>query len=456
MNAYVRGQCQSLLSDWLSYRARQRLIPGFSVAVSVDGKTLYHRAFGFADIPTGQQLTSKNVFCIGSQSKMLTAILVMQLIEAGLLQAHDRAATFLPWLGLHHDRQFAAITIEQLLWHGAGLARDGQQADFWQLLAPFPDQVALRQSVLKSELVAASGDDIKYSNLGYALLGQVIEAASGQSYEKLAIERIITPLGLTDTFVDYHPARDHQIATGHTRHIDGQRHTVRRNVPIRTYAAVTGWYSTPGDMLRIMAALHNNTLLSQDSKDSMLSGQRHHWRPPETSRGEYGLGFMQQKIDGQRLFGHSGGFLAHRTCSYFMPDARICVSVMTNAGDAPINQIAAGIFDIVARLASDSSTGSIFADYDILLENMLGAKRIFVLGNSLKAIALDNWSPLDNTETLAVIDAHTLRIVRSNFLAVPDELITYHRTDGALTSANYAGHTIWPRDVFLKNYKPSI
>ncbi|MEK7153076.1 MAG: serine hydrolase domain-containing protein [Patescibacteria group bacterium] len=458
MTGYTREKLCQFLDDWLAFRSSQRLIPGFSVAVSANEEIIYRGAFGFADIPAQRFLNTEDIFCIGSQSKMLTGILAMQLTEENRLHLHDRAADYLPWLKQHDDERFRYITIQQLLWHGSGLVRDGSNADFWQLMSPFPDEESLRRLVLNSTLVADSGRDTKYSNVGYALLGQIIEAASGESYQQCATTRIIAPLQLKNTFVDYDEAHDHCIATGHTRHIGGQRTVVSRALPVHAYASVTGWYSTPADMATIMIALYGDgeRLIAQANRDILFYGLHAHWRKSTVSRSDYGLGFIQQEFDGEHLVGHSGGFAAHRTCSYFMPSRHVGVSLMTNSNDAPLNEIMAGILGVIAyfSLHLGATADPRLEKFDAILENFLGAKRITVLGDSITSVPLDDWSPFESVEYLSITGQNTLKTIRSHFLDTSDESIIYSFRQGKITSVNYAGQTTWPRHVFLENYKP--
>jgi D-alanyl-D-alanine carboxypeptidase len=442
------------LDDWLSYRAQARTMPGFSVAITKGEGVIYQAAFGFANMAQQEVLQTDHAMYIGSQSKMMTAILAMQLVEAGKLALHDRVIKYLPWLGDRADPRFRFITIEQLLWHGSGLLRDGQDAGFWQLLKPFPDAATLQNMILGSDLVIDSAKEVKYSNVGYALLGQVIEGAGGASYEQQALQRVIEPLHLCHTAVTH--VAPTKITMGYTQHIGGRRYEINPYVPVNTYQSVVGWQSTPEDMGKIMISLYGNdeTLVSDAAKRRLIRGNHTHWRPPGPGREEYGMGFIQQRLGNQQLYGHAGAFITHRSCSYFNPRTKVGVAIMANSNDAPVNEIAAGMFDVIEHFEQYAEpTPQALQRYDVLLESMLGVKQILAIGDQLEAVSFEDWFPFDGVESLKVVDDHTLQVSRSSFLAVKGEAILYEFQGNKVRAVNYAGMPCWPRDDFIAQFR---
>ena len=104
--------------------------------------------------------------------------------------------------GLLHTQtrgRFKEVTLRQLLSHGAGIVRDGLDADYWQLGRQFPNTKQLIKEILEAQLVTDPNAAMKYSNFGYGLLGMVIEERSGTSYADYVSEHICAPLGLTST-----------------------------------------------------------------------------------------------------------------------------------------------------------------------------------------------------------------------------------------------------------------
>src|SRR5689334_19741229 len=160
--------------SWLEYRREFRDIPGLIAAVRYKGELLLSKAYGRANLEQDIAMTTRHIFRIASHSKTFTATAIMQLVEQGRLRLDDRASASLPWLE-------SDVTIRHLLNHAGGIIRDTRDPDFWQLERPFPDRDELC-SMTGDGLIFEPNQTFKYSNIGYGLLGLVIEAVTGGSY----------------------------------------------------------------------------------------------------------------------------------------------------------------------------------------------------------------------------------------------------------------------------------
>src|SRR5690349_20803307 len=127
-------------------------------------------------------MTAEHVFRVASHSKMFTATAIMQLVEQGKLRLDDRAAAYVSWLN-------SDATLRQLLNHAGGVIRDGLDADFWRVEQPFPDVEMLR-ALAPDAGILPPNTAFKYSNIGFGLLGQVVEAVSGVTYNQYVQEHI--------------------------------------------------------------------------------------------------------------------------------------------------------------------------------------------------------------------------------------------------------------------------
>ena len=136
---------QDLLRDavvythqWVAYQQDRRDLPGVVVAIRCDDRLLLSQGYGHADIEQQIPLTPQHIFRIASHSKTFTATAIMQLLERGALRLDDRLADYIRWL--REQAGLAQVTIRQALNHSAGIVRDSDDADFWQLEHDFPDQ----------------------------------------------------------------------------------------------------------------------------------------------------------------------------------------------------------------------------------------------------------------------------------------------------------------------------
>jgi len=189
---------------------RRWAVAGLSVAVSKDGKLIYARGFGFADTLTGEKVEPYHKFRVASISKLVTATAIMKLAEEGKLSLNDRvfgegAILNDPYFSDPKDSRVNDITIAHLLSHEAGWSqRWGDQmfmplviADYLNVDLPIDTRTIIRFA-LDKRLHFTPGTGRAYSNLGYAVLGLVIEKITGMTYEEYCKISVLQPVGIYD------------------------------------------------------------------------------------------------------------------------------------------------------------------------------------------------------------------------------------------------------------------
>ena len=189
---------------------RRWSIAGASVAIAREGKLIYARGFGMADTAAGIQTEPYNQFRIASISKLVTAVAIMKLHEEGRLDLDARVfgpdgILNDPYFENPKDPRVNNITVEQLLAHEGGWsARYGDQMFMPVVVAekmnakPPVDTRTIVRFALDRRLQYTPGQGRAYSNLGYSVLGLVIEKVSGMPYEKYCREAVLEPLGIYD------------------------------------------------------------------------------------------------------------------------------------------------------------------------------------------------------------------------------------------------------------------
>jgi len=185
-------------------------ITGASIAISKDGKLIYARGFGYADSASHQETQPFNQFRIASISKLITAVGVMKLEEEGKLSLNDKvfgADGILndPYFSNPKDKRVYDITVAHLLSHQSGWSqRYGDQMFMPLVIAekmgvkPPVDTKTIIRFALNKKLQYTPGAGRAYSNLGYSILGLIIEKVSGMSYEDYCKQKIFEPLGIYD------------------------------------------------------------------------------------------------------------------------------------------------------------------------------------------------------------------------------------------------------------------
>ena len=343
-------QAGRILDAWLPLRIAYGRVPGLSVGIVYKGELCYARGFGFADVASGTRATADTCYRIASNSKTFTGVAIMQLVEDGALRLDDTIASHLSWFK-PSGKTGSPITVRQVLSHTAGVFRDAT-TPHWVTDA-FPDLKTLRkQASMRATDVFENLTRFKYSNFGFALLGEVIKKASGSSYRTYMHDNIIDPLGMDRTEPDLTAESKKWLATGYSRPVPGveERATFVHN-SAKAYASATGFLSNVPDMAKYYAALSldDETILTRESKKEMF---RPHW-PTGEGNDSYGLGFGVYDIGRRTIVGHGGGYPGFITSVGFSPDDDLGVIVLTNTNDSPAGELRRGIFDTIDRLAAD-------------------------------------------------------------------------------------------------------
>jgi CubicO group peptidase (beta-lactamase class C family) len=173
-------------------QAEERM-PSVSAAVFRDGETLWERALGHADAEAKRDSTPETQYRIGSITKTFTAVGIMQLRDAGVLSLDDPLTAHLP-------ESAHGPTIGRMLTHSSGLQRE-PPGEIWETMKA-PSREELLSGTEDAEQVLDPGTWWHYSNLAFALLGEVVARAHGGTWEDALRERILEPLGLGRTTPD--------------------------------------------------------------------------------------------------------------------------------------------------------------------------------------------------------------------------------------------------------------
>ena len=289
------------LDQTLAGEVGKRGFPGLAVAVIHDQAPLWLRSYGQADIAAGIAVTENTQFRVASITKLFTALASMQLRDAGLLNLDDpvqKHLTTFHLAGVPHP----TITIRELLLQLGGLPREPLGTSWQDRVMPTREQM---MADLDRQEPAIPPETLwKYSNLGYAILGQLVKAVSDERFEDYVLRHIAQPLGMTHTLVN--PPEDMKgIAVGYGyRQADGTR-APRAFMRMGGMFGAAGLISTAADLGRFAAFFlseADSEVLSVESRREMLRVQA---MLPDWSGGQ-GLGFEIRRIGGQSRIGHAG------------------------------------------------------------------------------------------------------------------------------------------------------
>lgn len=302
------------------------------VLVAKGDRPIYAKAFGKANLAWNAPNSIDTRFNLASITKMFTAVAVAQLAEQGKLNYEDVVGKFLPE---YANKDVAEnVTVRHLLTHSSGLRDNPAALDaamrsvraqtIRELLTPFEGE----------PLHLRPGERFQYCNLGYLLLGAIIEKASGEDYYAYIQSHVFEPAGMHATGFYELDADPANLATGYMDAGGGKRRSNIFHLPVRGVPFSCA-YSTAPDLATFAGALQNATLLQSQSLDEMWTGKVNHTEPGS----QYGYGCIVKRYNGTRIVGHGGGWVGITDKYEIYPDLGYSVVILTNIDSDP-NSIA--------------------------------------------------------------------------------------------------------------------
>ena len=380
----MNDEARAAAADLIRRTMRRDRLPGVSVAVVDRDGVRYAEGFGARDLAGNRPATPGTLYGVGSVTKSVTALAIAQLAEAGMLGFDDPVSDHLDVdLGSDPDDP---IRLRHLLSHASGLPslatsevligrrlrRDtdtlplSTNADFRaHVEGAVGTGAAVGSPVNGDERVGAPGERFAYSNEGYVLLGDVIEACTGRPYDRYIAEHVLDPLDLDRaTFDDATFAMDDDHATMYLRedrgsgpaasHVrggsagdtGGRDDLMAASVPVRELSRPAGglFASVEGlgryaRMLLNDGSLDGRTVVSQESVATLVEGR------VDTPGGPYGFGWRTRESCGRELVGHSGSIAVSTAYVGFSPEAGLGIAVAANAAPGyPLVRLGEGVF----------------------------------------------------------------------------------------------------------------
>ncbi|WP_407285347.1 serine hydrolase domain-containing protein [Streptomyces sp. BP-8] len=320
----------------------QTRLPGAVIAVT-KGNRVLHTA-GYGHTASGQAVTARTRLPVASLSKSMTALAVMQLVEAGKVDLDRPVHRYLPEFTMD-DRRAARITVRQLLTQTSGMA----DSTYPDLTRAQPHTLEEAVAAMRgARLATAPGTKYRYHNPNYFVAARLVEVVSGRPFADYLSARLFGPLRMTHTAsvdtTDEMP--DH--ARGYVR---AYGTVVPRSHPRWFTAGGHGVVTTADDLSQWLIA-QNNQGVSADGRRIATARtiELTHTPPPASKDSDYAMGWTENRpVGGPRMIQHTGQLLTHNSMAALLPDSRIGIAVVTNTGmisgdDAP--QILQGLVDL--------------------------------------------------------------------------------------------------------------
>ena len=307
---------QALIDD----AAREHDIPGAAVAIGHDGD-LIEAATGVLNRNTGVAATPDSLFQIGSVTKPLTVMLVLQLVDDGLVDLDEPVRRYLPQFAVLDPVASETVTVRHLLSNTAGFS-----GDLFSNTGRGDDALDRYLAYLagNAEQLHAPGALYSYCNSGFGVAGALIARLRGAPWESVLRERLIEPLGLTHMTAFAEEAILFRVAAGH---LDG-RVTTEWQWPRALGPAGTAVCAAPRDLVTLGRRVDGEVLAALMTPQVAVPGV-----PGRTAQ-RYGLGLGLYDWNGVGVIGHDGGTIGQAAVWRVVPSHRLVVAGALNGGDS--------------------------------------------------------------------------------------------------------------------------
>lgn len=299
-----------------------------SVAVSGDGKVIYTKAIGFADVENNIRATDMHKYRIGSISKTFTTVLVLKAVEDKKLDLNQTIDAYFPTI-----KNSGKITIKQLLGHRSGIHSFTGDADYLSWNTKPMAESEMVKLIAKADSEFEPDSKAEYSNSNFVLLSYILEKTYKQPYAGLLEEYIVKPLGLTNTYYG-----------GRTDIVNNESKSYRftgswkeeAETDLSIPLGAGGIVSTPGDLVKFADALFSGKLVKPESLELM-----------QTIKDGYGIGLFRMPFDDKTGYGHTGGIDGFSSVFIHFADGNISYALTSNGANTNINDISIAVLSAV-------------------------------------------------------------------------------------------------------------
>ncbi len=332
-SVFAQNSIESKVDAFIKSEMEKQQIPGVSLAIVRDGKMIYAKGYGLANVELNVAVKPETIFQSGSVGKQFTATAVMMLVEAGKINLDDKITKYFP----DAPDAWKNITVRHLLTHTSGLPNDFPMADYQRDFTEA--EIVKRAESLPLDF--EPGEKWSYSNIGYKMLGVLIGKVSGKFYGNFLQERIFKPLNMTTARIiseaDIVPNRaaGYQIIKGELKNQDWVSPTMNTTADGSLYLNVD-------DMAKWDAALDGEKLLKKSSLEQM-------WSPVKLNDGKtypYGFGWALGEVNKHPVIEHGGAWQGFKSFNARFPDDNLAVIIFANLAQANPTKLAHGVAEI--------------------------------------------------------------------------------------------------------------
>jgi len=292
---------------------------GAAILITQKGKTIYRKAFGQANLEQGVKMTPGNVFEIGSMTKQFTAVSILMLVEQGKIKLTDEITKFIP----DYPTKGHKITVHHLLNHTSGIKSYTRIRKLFSVARNDMKPLELIKFFRDEPMDFNPGEQYKYNNSAYVILGYIIEKTSGISYEEYVQKNIFDTLNMTNsTYASHTKLIKNRAAGYHNR--NGYQNA--RYISFTLPYAGGSLMSTIDDLNTWQQALTHNKLLKKET----LQKAHTNYTLNNGDKINYGYGWNIKTINNTLSLEHGGSIFGFKSMGVYIPSTDVYVVILTN------------------------------------------------------------------------------------------------------------------------------
>ncbi len=298
-----------------------------SVSFFHNGKEVYQKNYGYADLEKKSKNDASTKFRIGSISKTFTATIILKLVESNKLSLSAKLSDFYPQL-----QNADKITMAHLLQHRSGIANFTNVADYLQWNTEKQTKEQLLSRIASGGVSFEPNEKFEYSNSNYVLLTCIAEDVTGKTFSELLQEIIVQPCHLKNTFVGSRINTDHNEALSYTKLSEWK---LEKETDMSIPQGAGFIVSTPFDLNTFLNCLFEGKLVGEESLKQMT-----------TVIDNFGLGLIRVPFYDMKGYGHTGGIDGFQANAFYFPEEKVSIALASNGVVYPLNDIIVGSLSI--------------------------------------------------------------------------------------------------------------
>ena len=279
----------------------------FRIKVQKEGKDIYEKNVGFADLENETIPDDNTKYRIGSVTKTFTSVLIFKAIEEGKLKQTDKLSKFFPKV-----KNADIIQISNLLEHTSGIRSYDKSKFYDELKYKSYSKELLLEMIYRLPSDFPPDYKFSYSNTGFALLGLILENVYGKNYSEILKEKIINPLNLQNTSTGNLAGEKNNEAKSYVYYNNWRK---KENLELNNFLGAGNIASTPSDINTFLKALFDGKLVSEKSLVQMKNLQK---------------GLFRYPYESKNMYGHTGSILGYLTFALYIPEDKIAICITEN------------------------------------------------------------------------------------------------------------------------------